>query len=113
MRKAYGDMFTNLSGTDVSQYLHFGLFENDLFLLGTRVLRQKRGVAIGGVLSAQCASLYGMYREYWWLKQRGGSRAWVHIPGLLAQPFRFRDNIVAYSPGACPAGNQGRKWHVA
>ena len=36
MRKAYGDMFTNLSWTDVSQYLHFDLFESDLFVLGTR-----------------------------------------------------------------------------
>ena len=94
MRKAYGDMFTNLSWAHVSEYLHFDLFQNDLFLLGTRVFRQRRGVAIGGVLSAQCASLYCMYREFQWLRAHGGSRAWARIPGLLAQPFRFRDNIV-------------------
>ena len=65
-----------------------------MFLLGSRVLRQKRGVAIGGVLSAQCASLYCMYQECQSLQARGGSGAWAKIPGLLVQPFRFRDNIV-------------------
>ena len=94
MRKAYGDMLTNLSWAHVSEYLHFDLFENDLFLLGTRVFRQRRGVAIGGVLSAQCASLYCMYNEFQWLSAHGGSGAWARISGLLAVPFRFRDNIV-------------------
>ena len=79
------------------RYLHFDLFENDLFLLGTRVFRQRRGVAIGGMLSAQCASLYCMYKEFQWLSAHGGSGAWARIPGLLAQPFRFRDNIVRKS----------------
>ena len=80
---------TNLSWAHVSEYLHFDLFQNDLFLLGTRVFRQRRGVAIGGVLSAQCASLYSMYKEFQWLRTHGGSGAWAQIPGLLAQPFRF------------------------
>ena len=62
LRKAYGNLYMNLSWAQVSQYLHYDLFDNDMFLLGSRVLRQKRGVAIGGVLSAQCASLYCMYQ---------------------------------------------------
>ena len=94
LRKAYGDLYMNLSWAQVSKYLHYDLFDNDMFLLGSRVLRQKRGVAIGGVLSAQCASLYCMYHECQWLQARGGSGAWAKIPGLLVQPFRFRDNIV-------------------
>ena len=30
--------------------------------------------------------LYCMYREYVWLKTRGGSGAWVKIPGLMSRP---------------------------
>ena len=36
-----------------------------------------------------------MYKEFKWLQQQGGSGAWAHIPGLLAQLFRFCDNIVS------------------
>ena len=71
MGKAHGDMFTNVSRAHVSEYLHFYLFQNGLFLLGTRVFRQRRGVAIGGVLSAQCASLYCMHTEFQWLRTHG------------------------------------------
>ena len=46
--------------------LHFVLFDNDLFLLGSRVLQERRGVAIAGVLSAQCVLLYCMYRGTCW-----------------------------------------------
>ena len=43
--------------TDFSNYLKFDLFFNDIFVLGGQVMRQKRGVAIGGMCSAQCASI--------------------------------------------------------
>ena len=91
MRKPYGEMFTNLScqWAHMSEYLHFDLFENDLSLLGTTVFRQRRGVAIRGVLSAQCASSYCMFQEFQWLSTHGGSRVWAKIPELLAQPFLF------------------------
>ena len=47
IRKAYGDQYTNIPWHQVEAYLRFGLFANDCFVLGSRVMRQLLGVAIG------------------------------------------------------------------
>ena len=72
---------------------------NDLFVLGTRVLRQKKGLAIGGMISAQRASLYCMYKEHMFYSQ-----PWARACSYMAKffppssvpkfPARFRDNLM-------------------
>ena len=52
------DAFTNISWTEICNYMKFDLFFNDIFVLGGQVMRQKRGVAIGGMCSAQSASIF-------------------------------------------------------
>ena len=58
------DQYVNVSYWDVSAYVHREFHHNDLFVLGTRVLRQKKGVAIGGMISAQLVSMYCMCNRH-------------------------------------------------
>ena len=48
----------------VKQYLEFELFHNNLLVQGPFILRQHKGVPIGGTCSAQLASAYCLWCEY-------------------------------------------------
>ena len=96
--------FTNLKFDDILAYVEYELYSNDVFVAGTRVLRQRRGVAIGGTCSAQLACLYCMYQEHEWYKGGYISYAdsvsrWMHPRAVPLFPFRFRDNIVGVGGG--------------
>ena len=78
MRKAYGDRFENLSWDDIASYIRFELFANDVFVLGTRIMQQLLGVAIGGVLSSPFATIYCMAREHLWAKAHNFKFPWSH-----------------------------------
>ena len=104
------DNFSNLSWTDVRNYMMFDIFFNDIFVLGGQVLRQKRGVAIGGFCSAQCASIYCMQREDFWHRHlQDKTVPWCQDTNTLGRrrvalslhcrPYRFRDNMVGVRSG--------------
>ena len=104
MGKGSARHFTNVTFAEVLAYVEYELFSNDIFVAGTRVLRQRRGVAIGGTCSAQLACLYCMYQEHDWYKEGFASyadriRAWMHPRSVPLFPFRFRDNIVGVAWG--------------
>ena len=107
MRKAYGDQYENLSWDHIAPYIRFELFANDVFTLGTRVMQQLLGVAIGGVLSSQFATIYCMTREHMWAKSKNFRVPWSKTNtdtrplGINAPPFRYRDNC-----GGLCAGNR-------
>ena len=86
IRKAYGDQYTNIPWHQVEAYLRFELFANDCFVLGSRVMRQLQGVAIGGVLSSQFATMYCMAREHLWA-QHLTSRYHGPPPALHQDPW--------------------------
>ena len=90
--------FTKISETELLSFLRFELFQNTVFIVGSRVYRQVRGVAIGGTASAQNASLYCMWREHQALKRpkRYRKRVCKHVPEHMMplHPYRYRDNIV-------------------
>ena len=104
MRKGSARHFTNVTFAEVLAYVEYELFSNDIFVAGTRVQRQRRGVAIGGRCSAQLACLYCMYQEHEWYK--GGYTsyadrivAWMPPRSVPLFPFRFRDNIMGVAWG--------------
>ena len=90
--------FINISEQDLLTFLRLELFQNTVFTVGSRVYRQVRGVAIGGTASAQCASLFCMWKEYQALKwpKRYNKGMSAHLPPhmLPLLPYRYRDNIV-------------------
>ena len=90
--------FVNISEQELLTFLRFELFQNTVFIVGSRVYRQVRGVAIGGTASAQCASLFCMWKEYQALKwpKRYSKRMSAHLPPQMLPllPYRYRDNIV-------------------
>ena len=104
------DTFTNISWTDICNYMKFDLFFNDIFVLGGQVMRQKRGVAIGGMCSAQSASIYCMQREHFWHQQQAGTGVPLNLNRTVAgrqrvtlslhyRPYTFRDNMVGSHSG--------------
>ena len=107
IRKAYGDQYTNIPWHQVEAYLRFELFANDYFVLGSRVMRQLLGVAIGGVLSSQFATMYCMAREHLWAQHHDFKVPWSRTRptpgplGITAPPLRYRDNC-----GGICAGNR-------
>ena len=52
--------FTNIFKTELLTFLRFELFQNTVFVVGSQLYRQIRGVAMGGKASAHIASLYCM-----------------------------------------------------
>ena len=66
------DAFTNISWTEICNYMKCDLFFNDM-ILGGQVIRQKRGVAIRGMCSAHSASIYCMQRKHFWHHQQAGT----------------------------------------
>jgi hypothetical protein len=97
--KAYGSDFQEVSIEDVWRFVDYDLYHNDAFQVGNRIYRQKRGIAIGGVISAQLAELYCILCEYKWLKQPHQEQLKTLSKHNLTHaiptpPYRFRDNVV-------------------
>ena len=78
--------------------------------LGGRVMRKKRGVAIRGMCSAQCASIYCMQHEHFWHQQQAGrgvpwdpdcdfSRRHRVTLSLHSRSYRFKDNMAGVRSG--------------
>ena len=91
------DLYHNIDIHQVLRYVYFDIFCNDAFVFSNWVLRQKRGLAIGGPCSSQLASAKCMLSEHLYFP--------VYLPfapaaplttdpcHLPATPGRFRDNI--------------------
>ena len=103
----YAKNFDTFTFSEVLAFATYEVQRNDLFVVGDRVFRQVRGVAIGGTLSAQLSYLYAIHREHQFF-----DREWDVVQGDLAQyivptavpafPFRFRDNLVGAAIGTVP-----------
>ena len=96
--------FWNLTFAEVLNYVEWDLHHNSLFVMGNRVWDQIRGVAIGGPLSAQLASMFCMVREAKFYERgeeavRKSVRRFLPHKSLPVRPFRFRDNIVGIGRG--------------
>ena len=60
-----GKSFVVLSPTEVEQFVKFDVTDCNLLVLGGLILKQgRKGVPIGGFLSAQLAELWALWREY-------------------------------------------------
>ena len=55
--------FHKVTFTEVMEFLTFDLVHNDVVVLGATVMRQCKGIAIGGTTSAQVASAYCAVRK--------------------------------------------------
>ena len=65
MRKSASEDFFSFESKVVLKYVKWDLYKNTLFCIGPLVMAQgKRGVPIGGFISAQCTELWCMYKEY-------------------------------------------------
>ena len=107
MGKGSSCHYTNVTFAEVLAFVEYELTCNDIFVAGNRVLRQRRGLAIGGTCSAQLACLYCMYQEHEWYKRGFASYVdrvehWMHPSSVPLFPFRFRDNIVGVAWGDVP-----------
>ena len=91
------DLFHNIPVDDVLRYVYFDIFYNDAFVFTNQVLRQKRGLAIGGPCSSQLASgkcMLSEHRFYPVYPPFAPVGAPATHPCLLpTKPGRFRDNI--------------------
>ena len=98
----YGKYYTNLTFTNV---LNFCSYSNDLFVFCNRVMRQKRGLAIGGTDSAQLASItLSVAKELYYpcvtpvpLDPTGH-----HPCDLPVHPARFRENVIGLKRVSTP-----------
>jgi hypothetical protein len=110
----YVDEYVNVSWEEVMAYVRYDLFFNDLFVVGNRIFRQVRGIAIGGIISAQAAELFCMHREILWRGRGAGEQQAIrskYLPAmsLPLDPYRFRDNIVGLLNGRVKLARV-RKW---
>ena len=96
--RGYTSDFHILSMSDVLAYMNFDVYHNDIFVIGSRVAKQKRGVAIGGLCSAQAAQLFCMMRELSFNTSSGSPAHKLsrRLPkhALPIPPYRYMDNIV-------------------
>ena len=96
----YTKYFTNIKFSEVLNYCRFEVHENDIFTVGGRVFRQKRGVAIGGTCSAQAAIVKlwsSEHNGYPALTPQALDPAGLHpgsLPVFGRYPFRYVDNLV-------------------
>ena len=99
--------FDTFAFTQVLEYARYEVLKNDVFVIGNRVIRQVRGVAIGGTLSAQLACLYAIHREHQffnreWSVVHKEVAEFIRPMAVPAFPFRFRDNLVGAAVGQVP-----------
>ena len=94
----YVTEFHHVTMSDVMAYMNFDVYHNDIFLIGSRVAKQKRGVAIGGLCSPQAAQLYCMMREVPFHQTSGTPThtMWSRLPphALPISSYRYMDNLV-------------------
>lgn len=74
------------SWDQILSVVHWELFHNNLFTLGSQVIKQCQGVPIGGPLSAQLASIYCLACET-------HKQSVCPLKGIFGPMARFRDNI--------------------
>ena len=103
----YAENFDTFTFTQVLEYARYEVLKNDVFVIGNRVIRQVRGVAIGGTLSAQLACLYAIHREHQffnreWSVVHKEVAEFIRPMAVPAFPFRFRDNLVGAAVGQVP-----------
>ena len=103
-----------IENQDVSNYL-FDIHSNDLFVIGSRVGRQKREVAIGGPCAARSAQLYCLYREV--LFRQGKTRSnkllrRLHKGTLPLDPYRYTDNIMGVICGSVSLSRLQKALHA-
>ena len=60
----YAENFDTFTFSDVLEYARYEVPKNDVLVIGNWVMRQIRGVAIGGNLSAQLSCLYAIDPEH-------------------------------------------------
>ena len=82
-------LFHRISFTNVKKFILFDLEANNLFLLGSTLMRQLRGVAIGGNCSAPLACAYCIKREHLYY-QTVGPYALHHHTALHPLPLPAR-----------------------
>ena len=91
------ELYHNIDIQQVLRYVYFDIFCNDAFVFSNWVLRQKRGLAIGGPCSYQLASAKCMLSEHLhfplYLPLAPTAPGSAHPCHLPATPGRFRDNI--------------------
>ena len=63
MGVGYAENFDTFTFSEVLAFAKYEVQKNDLFVVGDRVLRQIRGVAIGGTLSAPNCPVFMPYTE--------------------------------------------------
>ena len=101
--QAYSDEFLSLSESDVMKYVEFDIFTNDFFVVGSAVLRQLRGVAIGSVCAAQLADIYCLWRGLQFLQRckHTLNRIFHTLPprSIPIHPYRYMDNLVGAVQG--------------
>ena len=100
----YSEDYTNITWDDIQTYIRYDVFDNDFFVVGNRLLRQKKGIAIGGIISAQLAELFCMAKELKFLSQtvkaqKQQQAKFLPPHSLILNPYRFRDNIVGVLRG--------------
>ena len=71
----YSGDFTSITWEDIATYVKYDVFDNDFFVVGNRLYRQKKGIAIGGIISAQLAELFCMCKELNFLSQSKETQA--------------------------------------
>ena len=90
-------LFHKITFQDVQRFVKFDLEANDIFLLGSTLMRQLRGVAIGGTCSAPLACGYCIRKEHEFYQTVRPyalhPKTQLHPLHLPAQPVRFRDNL--------------------
>ena len=90
------ELYHNIDIQQVLRYVYFDIFCNDAFVFSNWVLRQKRGLAIGGPCSSQLASAKCMLSEHLhfplYLPLAPTAPGSAHPCHLPTTPGRFRDN---------------------
>ena len=94
----YSGHFTNVTWEDIVTYMNYDIFDNYFFVVGNRLFRQKKGIAIGGIISAQSAELFCMGKELHFSSQTQQTQAkqqakYLPPRALVLHPYRFGDNI--------------------
>ena len=100
----YSEDYTHITWEDIQTYIRYDVFDHNFFVVGNRLWRQKKGIAIGGIISAQLAELFCMGKELQFLSQtveaqKQQQAKFLPKHSLILRPYRFRDNIVGVLRG--------------
>ena len=115
--RAYATEFHHIKMPDIMDSMDFDVYLDDI---GSPVAKQKRGVAIGGLCSAQAAQLYGMLRGRNAMSRlhsrgspnKGGqNQNWLPHPCLLGGPKEggYATSLL-HSWGSPNKGGQNQNW---